>query len=144
MASQMLTYILFKTKSMVLSATSRKSSQMPTYKLFKTQNMHLSAISRKGQPDADLQIVQNPHVLSATSKKGLPDTDLQPAQNPEHIFVSKKQEGLARCWLTFCSKPMSGSEDEYMQNINLHSVYNPSTFLLASSRDQLDVDLLSV
>jgi hypothetical protein len=48
---------------------------MLTYLLFKTQSMLLSATSRKGQPDADLQAVQN----------------------PEHDFVSNKQEGIARC-----------------------------------------------
>ena len=57
-----------------------KTSQMLTYKLFKTKSMLLSAISRKGQPDPDLH----------------------PVQNPEHALVSNKQEGLARCWLTYC------------------------------------------
>jgi hypothetical protein len=48
---------------------------MVTYNLFKTQNMLLSAKIRKGQPDGDLQAVQN----------------------PEHALVSNEQEGLARC-----------------------------------------------
>ena len=58
-ASQMLTYILFKTQSMLLSATIR-ATQMLTYILFKTQSMLLSATSRKGQPHADLHAVQDP------------------------------------------------------------------------------------
>ena len=33
---------------------------MMAYILFKTQSMLLSATSRKGQPDADLHPVQNP------------------------------------------------------------------------------------
>jgi hypothetical protein len=36
------------------------ASQMLTYILFKTQSMLLSATSRKGQPDADLQTVEYP------------------------------------------------------------------------------------
>jgi len=118
---------------------------MLTYSLFKTQRMLLSATSRKGQPDADLQAVQNPEdalvsnkqegparcrltscsksrgcscqqqagrasqmqtyklfkiqrmLLSATSRRGQPDADLHPVQNPEHALVSNKQEGPARC-----------------------------------------------
>ena len=169
-AWQVLTYTLFKTHSMLLSAPSRKgeqdadlqtnqnqghalvsnkqgklarcwltscskprtcscqkkagtASQMPTYNLFKTQSMLLSATSRKGQPDADLQPVQNPeHACpcqrweggagqmltyklcktqnmrsSAISREGQPDANLHPVQNPEHIFVSNKQERPARC-----------------------------------------------
>ena len=82
-ASQMLTYNLFKTKSMLLSAPAGRASQMLTYILFKTKSM----------------------VLSATSRKVHPDADLQPVQNPEHALVSNNQEGPARCWLTSCSKP---------------------------------------
>jgi hypothetical protein len=39
---------------------------------------------------------------------------------------------------------LSASEDDSKQNINLHSVYNQSTFLLTSSWNQLDISLLSV
>ena len=53
----------------------RRTKEMLTYMLFKTRSMLLSATSRKGQPDADLQSVQN----------------------PEHAVVSKKQEGTERC-----------------------------------------------
>jgi len=84
--SQMLTYKLFKTQSMLFSTTSMKG-QMLTYKLFKTQSMLFSTTSMKGQPYADLHTVQN----------------------PEHALVSNKQEGPARCWLTSCSKPRACS-----------------------------------
>jgi hypothetical protein len=78
---------------------------MLTYILFKTQSMLLSATSRKGQPDADLHPVQNPvHVLVSNKEEG-PDADLHPVPNPEHALVSNKQEGPARWWLTTCSKP---------------------------------------
>ena len=70
---------------------------MLTYILFKTHSMPLSATSRKGQPDADLHSVQNPELLSATSRKGQPHADLHPVQNPEHALVSNKQEGPATC-----------------------------------------------
>ena len=117
---------------------------MLTYILFKTQSILLSATMRKGQPDADLQSVQNPEhalvsnnqegqarswlttcsnpracscqqpagrasqiltyslfknqsmLLSATSRKAQPDPDLHPVKNPEHALVSNKQEGPAR------------------------------------------------
>ena len=202
--SQMLTYKLFKTKSMLLSATSRKgqpgpdlqpvqnpeyglvshnqevparcwltsclkpracfcqqqpgrASQMLTYILFKTKSMLLSATSMKGQPNADLQPVQNQEhalvsnkherpprcwltacskptacscqwqawrasqmltyilfktqsmLLSVTTRKGQPDADLHPVQNSEYHLVSNKQEGPARCWLTYCSRPRACS-----------------------------------
>ena len=129
------------------------TSQMLTYFLFNTQSMLLSGISRKRQPYADLHAVQNPEhapvsnkeeglarswltscskpkacscqeeagrgsqmltyilfktqsmILSAKSRKGQPDPDLQPVQNPEHDLVSNKQEGPSGSWLTNCSKP---------------------------------------
>ena len=79
----MLTYILFKTQSMLLSATSRRAKQMLTYTLFKAQSMLMSATSRKGQPHADLHAVAS----------------------PEHALVNNQQEGTATCWLTSYSKP---------------------------------------
>ena len=60
---------------------------MLAYNLFKAQSILFSETSRKIQPDADLHSVQS----------------------PEHAIVSNKQEGLAKCWLTFCSKPRSFS-----------------------------------
>ena len=82
-----------------------RASQMLTYTLCKTQSMILSATSRKGQPDADLHPVQTQSIiLSATSRKGQPYADLHPVWNPEDDPVSNKQEGPARCWLTSCSK----------------------------------------
>ena len=134
-----------------------RASQMLTYSLFKTQSMLLSATSREGQPDADLQPDQNPQhpsvsnkqdepakcwltacpkptacsyqqqagmasqmltyklfksqsmLLSATSRKGQPDAHLHPAQNQEHALVSNRQKGPAICWLTSCSKPKACS-----------------------------------
>ena len=109
-ASQFLTYLLFNPKHILVSdkqegptrcwltscskhrayscqQQSGIASQMLTYILFKTQRMLLSARSKKGQPDADLHAVQN----------------------PEHPFLSNKEKGTARCWLTSCSKPRARS-----------------------------------
>ena len=73
-----------------------RASQMLTCPLFKTQSMLTSATSRKGQPDADLQSVQNKSMLlSTTSSKSKSDTDLLSVQSPEHP-VRNKQEGPAR------------------------------------------------
>ena len=127
-----------------------RASWILTYILFKTQSMLLSATSRKGQLDPDLQPVQNPEhalisnkqkrtircwftscskprpcscqqqagrasqmltyilfrtqsmLLSETIRKGQPYADLHTVQNPEHAVVSHKQEGPARCCLTPC------------------------------------------
>jgi len=134
-----------------------RASQMLTYILFKIQSMLLSETSRKGQPDADLQTVQTPEyalvsnkqegparcwltnclnpkacscqqqagrasqmltyilfktqsmLFSATSRKSQPDANSHPVQNTEHALVSNNQEGPARCWLTIYSKPRACS-----------------------------------
>ena len=72
-----------------------KASQILTYILFKTQRMVLSA-TRKGKPDPHLHAVKTQcMLLSATSRKGQPDPNLQPVQNPEGALVNNKQEGPA-------------------------------------------------
>ena len=151
----MLTYTLFKTQSMLLSATcindqpdadlhpdqkkdhalisskqeeptrswltscskqracpgqarAGRACQMLTYSLFKP--VLLSVTGREGQPDADLQPVQNPWDAFVNSKqKGPPRCQLTSWQNADHALVSNKQEKPARCWLTSCSKPRSCS-----------------------------------
>ena len=148
-----LTYCSKPRACMLLLATSMKAFQMLTYTLFNTQSMLLSAASEGGQPDADLHTVQNPEyalisnkqgrrvrcwltscsrpracscqqhaggasqmltntlfntqhmLLSATSREWLPDAALHPVQNPEHDLISNRQGRPARCWLTNCSKP---------------------------------------
>ena len=48
-----------------------RASQILTYILFKTQSMLLSAKNRKGQPDPDLHSVQNPkHDLVSNKQEG--------------------------------------------------------------------------
>ena len=239
-AGQMLTYILFKTQSMLLSATSKKGqpdaglhsvekpehdlvsnkqkgparcwltscskpracscqqqaeriSQMLTYSLFKTQR---SGTSRKRQCGADLLPVQNPEYplvsnkqerparcwlttcskprpcsyqqqettsqmlthrlfktrsmpLSTRSKKGKPDADSQTVQNPEHVVVSNKQEGTARCWLTLCSKPRPCSCQQHAgrdSQMLTYTLFKTQTMLLSatSKKGQPDADLQTV
>ena len=102
----------------------RRAGQMLAYKLFKAQSMHWSATSRKGQPDADLQAVQN----------------------PEHAPVSNKQEGPDRSWLTFCSKPRSWSCQQQAgraRQILTYNLFKTQSMLLSatSRKSQPDGDL---
>jgi len=101
-----------------------RASQMLTHTLFKTQRMLLSATIRKGQPDADLQTVQN----------------------PEHALVSNNQEGPARCWLTSCSKPRACSCQQQAGRASqmlTYKLFKTQTMLLSatSRKGQLDADL---
>ena len=126
-ASQMLTYILFKSQNMLFSAKAGRTSQMLTYMLFKTQSMLLSATSRKGQPDPDLHSVQH----------------------PEHDLVSNKQEGPARSWLTSCSKPRACSHQQQAgraSQILTYILFKTQSMLLSASsrKGQPDPDLLPV
>ena len=64
---------------------------MLTYNLFKNKSMLLSAMGRKGKLDGDSQSIQNPeHVLVSYKQRGPPVAKLQSVQNPEHALVSNK------------------------------------------------------
>jgi hypothetical protein len=122
----MLTYRLFKTQSSCQQQAGL-ASQMLTYILFKTQSMLLSATSRKGQPDADSQSVKN----------------------PEHALVSDKQEGSARCSLTFCSKFRAYSFQQQAERSSQMLTYRlfktqSMLFSATSRKGQPDADLHSV
>ena len=118
----MLTDILFKTQSRLLSTTSREHQPDADLQTVQNQVHALVSKSSKSLPDAHLQSVTKPRVcsisskqkkaswmltyslfkfqsmlLSAVSRKGQLYADLQPVQNPEHALVSNKQEGPARC-----------------------------------------------
>jgi len=174
-----------------------RASQMVTYNLFTTQSMLLSATSRKGQPDGDLHPVQNPEhalvsnkqegparwwlttcskpracscqqqagrasqmvtytlfkthsmLLSATSRKGQPDGDLHPVHNPEHALVSNKQEGPVRWWLTSCTKPRACSCQQQAGRASqmvTYSLFTTQSMLLSatSRKGQADGDLQPV
>ena len=71
---------------------------MVTYKLFKTHSMLWSATKRKDQPAGDLQPVQKQSMLlSAINRKSQIDGDIHPVQQPEHAHVNNKEEGPTGC-----------------------------------------------
>ena len=170
---------------------------MLTYMLFITQSMLLSATNRKGQPDADSHPVQNPEhalvsnkqegparcwltncskpracscqqhaggasqmltyilfktqnmLLLATSRKGQPDADLHAVQNPEHALVSTKQEGPTRSWLTPCSKPRACSCQQQAGRASLMLTYilfktQSMIFSALEDKPEQNIDLHSV
>ena len=173
-----------------------KASQMQTYNLFKTQSMLMSATSREDQSNSDLPPVQNPEhapvsnkqewparcwltayskpigcscqqqaekasqmltcilfktqsmLLSATSRKDQQDANLQPVQNPEHAPISYKQETPARCWLTACSKPRAWSCQQQAGKASQMLTYilskTKGMILSAGREGQPDADLHTV
>ena len=126
--SQKLTCILFRTKTIPLSATSREGQSDAN--LHTVQNQKHALVSYKQEwparcwltpclkPGAcscqqqagrssqmlTYSLFKNPEHASISNKQKGPDADLHAVQNPEHIPVSNKQEGPATCWLTFCLK----------------------------------------
>ena len=143
----MLTYILFKTQSMLLSGTRRKAQPDANSHTVQNQSTFLSATSRRGQPDADLHPVQNPeHALVRNKEEGPARCQLTNYSKPEHVLVSNKQEWLARCWLTSCSKPRTVSCQKQAERVSKMLTYTllkiQSMLLSATSRrGQPDADL---
>ena len=125
---------------------------MLTYILFQTQGMLLSATRRKGQPDADLhpvQIQEDALVRNKQGRKGQPDADLPPVQNPEHTLVSSRQERPARCWLTSCSRPRPRSCQQQAGRASqmlAYSLFKTKRMLLleTSKKEMPDADLHTV
>ena len=131
----MLTYILLKTQSTLMSVMSREGQAQPDANLHPVQNPE-DAFVRKNQEGPTrcwLTTCSKPRgcscqqqaggtrqrltytlfkshstLLSATSRKGQPDAHLHTFQNPKHAPVSNKQEG-PECWLTPCSKATAHS-----------------------------------
>ena len=133
-ASQRLTYILIKTQSMLMWARSRKGQ--PDANLHSIQNPKHAYVSNKQEGPARwwstdcskyrvhscqkeagvasqmltyILFKTQSRILSVTSRQGQLDSDLHPVQNPEGPLVSNKQEGPARCWLTYWFKPRACS-----------------------------------
>ena len=123
---------------------------MLTYILFKTKSMPLSATSRNGQSDAAIHPIQNPeHAPFSNKEEGPADTDLHAVQNPEHAPVSNKQEGPAICLLTYCSKPStccSQQQAGMASQMLTYKLFKNQTVLLSaiSRKDQPDADLQPV
>ena len=120
--SQMLTYSLFNTRSMLLSATSRKQKldvdlhpvQSPNHAVVRkkhagparcwlTSCSKASACSDQKQAQRTSQMQTyilckiKSMLFSATSRNGQPDAGLHTVQNPVHDLVSNKQEVATRC-----------------------------------------------
>ena len=170
----MLPYILFKTQSMLLSETSRQGQPDADLQTVQTQTMLLSATSREGQPDADLHPVQNPGHAYVSNKEEGPARCQPTSCSKPRVCLYQQQGGRANQMLTYilfksqsillsatsrerldasrlthyllCLRVCSCQHpsDQFKQNINLHSVYDQTTFLLTSSWDQVDIGLLSV
>ena len=123
---------------------------MLTYILFKTQSMLLSATSRKGQPHADLQAVQNPeHAFISNKQEGPATCCLHTVQNPEHALVSNKQEMPVTCWLTSCSKPTACScqpQARRASHMLTYILFKTQSMLLSvtNRKGQLDANLHTV
>ena len=74
-----------------------KASQILTYKLFKTQSMLMSATSRKGQPDPDLHTVQNPeHAVVSNKQEGPARSWLTPCSKPRPCSCQQQAGGASQ------------------------------------------------
>ena len=83
-----------------------RPSQMLTYILFKTQSMLLSATCMKSQPDADLHPVQDPEHALVSNRQEEPARCWLTSCSRPRAWPCQQQAGRpARCWLTSCSKP---------------------------------------
>ena len=147
-----------------------RASQMVTYLLFKTQSMLLSGTSRKGQPDGDLHPVQSPeHApvsnkqevtarwwLTSCSKARTCSCQQQAGRASQMVtyilfkaqttLVRNKQEGPARFWLTSCSKPRACSCQQQAgsnSQILTYILFKAQSMLLSatSRKSQPDPDL---
>ena len=75
-----------------------RASQILTYTLFKTQSMLLSATSRKGQPDSDLHPIQNPEHALISNKQEVPSQILTYTLfKTQSILLSATSREAARC-----------------------------------------------
>ena len=170
----MLTYMLFKTKSMLLSATTMKCQpyadlhpvQIPEHPLLNNRQegpgrfwLTRCSIPRAGycqqQPERPSQMLTyklfktQSMLLSATTRKGQPNADLRSVQNPEHALVSNSNERQARWWLTGFSETRAYSCQEQAQRASQMLTYilfkTQSMVLWVTTRKgQPNVDLHSV
>ena len=79
-----------------------RASQMLTYNLFKTQSMlFLSATTRKGQPDADLQAFQNPEHSLVRNNQEVPARCWLTYCSKPRACSGQQQPGRASKMLTY-------------------------------------------
>ena len=100
---------------------------MLTYILFKTQSMILSATSRKGQPDADLHPVQNPeHDLVSNKQEGPARCCLTSCSKPRACSyqrqASRASQTLTYMLLKTQSMLLSATSRKGLPDANLHAV----------------------
>ena len=96
-----MTYKLFKTQTILLSASCRKGLLDPTYILFKTHSMQ----------------------LSVSFRKGIMDLNIQPVQIPDHSIVRIMQKRPPGLWLTSCLKPQPFYCQHYAEKASWTQTY---------------------
>ena len=104
----MLTYMLFKTRACCCQQEVERASQILTYILFKTKSILLSATSIKGQPDPDLHPVENPqHALVSNKQKGPVRCLLTSCSEPRACFCQQQVERASQMtYILFKTKGM--------------------------------------
>ena len=124
-----------------------RASQMLTYILFKTQSMLLSATSSKGQQDANLQPVQNrEHALVSNKEKRPARCWLTSYSKPRECSGKQQGEKPVRCWLISYLKPSKCSGKQQGEKASQMLTYilfkTQSTFMSPTRRKgQTDADL---
>ena len=121
---------------------------MLTYTLFKTQGILLSATSRKGQPETDLHPVQNPeHALVSNKQEGPARHWLTNCSKPRPCCC-QQQAGRASQMLTYKlfknqSMLLSAISMKVQPAADLQAVQNPEHAQLSvtSRKGQPDADL---
>jgi hypothetical protein len=108
---------------------------MLTYILFKTQSMLLSATSRKGQPDADLQTVQKTKsmLLSASEDQPKQNINLHSVYNQSTFFLASIDTSwmLAYSLFKYIIHSTAGQSSKFyipfVENNTIYSQPSPST-----------------
>ena len=114
---------------------------MLTYILFKTQSMLLSATSRNGQPGADLHPVQNPdHALVSIKQERPARYKLTFCWKPRACSC-QKQAGMASQMLTYKlfraqSMLLSATNRKHQPHANLHAIKNPEHALVSNKQER--------
>ena len=120
---------------------------MLTHKLFKTQSMLLSATCRKGQPDADLHPVQIPEHTLVRSKQERLSRCWLTFYSKSRLHSCQQKAGRSSQMLTYTllntqNMLLSATSREGLPDADLQTVQNITTSLSAVSRKiQWDADL---
>ena len=135
----MLTYFLFKIKSMLLSATSMKDQ--PDAWLTACQKPRACSCqqqARKCQPDANLQPVHTPRACTCQQQAGGPSWMLTYSLFKTRACSCQLQAAKDRCWHTCCLKPRACSYEKQPRKASQMLTYKlfktQSMLLSATSR----------